>query len=186
MCMCYSHTDGAQNATFKEDKHLQRGTTQTIFRRAITITITLYDIISYCMVLLLLLLLFIFVLYYFNVSHIDGEAASGLYHIPAPARRNKQLDTEDNSCADRLSEHQIRGCRAVSAEWLQGKGSHKRNIIFAHTGIITTIVPVCSRTDLGGCLDVRSVFKISCLFLRPRPWQFEIWTIRTHKQHICF
>ena len=22
---------------------------------------------------------------------------------------------------------------------------------------------------------VRSVFKISCLFLRPRPWQFEIW-----------
>ena len=34
-----------------------------------------------------------------------------------------------------LSEHQLRGWRAVSAEGLQGRGLRKRNILFTDTGI---------------------------------------------------
>ena len=34
-----------------------------------------------------------------------------------------------------LSEHQIRGWRAVSAAGFHGQGSHKRNVIFTDTGI---------------------------------------------------
>ena len=30
------------------------------------------------------------------------------------------------------------------------------------------------RLDVANAAKVRSVFRISCLFLRPRPWQFEI------------
>ena len=30
------------------------------------------------------------------------------------------------------------------------------------------------RRQARQCVELRSVFKISCLFLRPRPWQFEI------------
>ena len=29
--------------------------------------------------------------------------------------------------------------------------------------------------ESGASKGIRSVFKFSCLFLRPRPWQFEIW-----------
>ena len=34
--------------------------------------------------------------------------------------------------------------------------------------------PIPPRPLRGHPASVRSVFKISCLFLRPRPWQFEI------------
>ena len=42
------------------------------------------------------------------------------------------------------------------------------------------------KDSLNNIAMIRSVFRISCLFLRPRLWQFEIETVRTHKQHISF
>ena len=57
--------------------------------------------------------------------------------------------------------------------------THTRICIYLYISILTHIsiyVYLSARChfDRMVCVEVRSVFKISCLFLGPRPWQFEI------------
>ena len=86
--------------------------------------------------------------------------------------KRKLSSREEDPRADRLSEHQIRGWRAVSAG-LQGKGSCKRSVLFVHAGSVVVVVVVvvdcircccllsCSGVGVGGSYSIdglRSLF----------------------------
>ena len=68
-----------------------------------------------------------------------------LAYVPLPVSVKKHSSGEDSFWTDKLSKHQIRGWRALSAPGSQDKGSHKRSFYFTDTGIITlTLTPtVC-------------------------------------------
>ena len=55
-----------------------------------------------------------------------------------PVSLKKHSFGEESPRENRLSEHQIRGWRAVSAAELHGKASPKRNVSFTDTGTTTT------------------------------------------------
>ena len=61
--------------------------------------------------------------------------SSAMQHIPVSVK--KHSSGEKDRWEDRLSEHQIRGWRAVSTAGLHDQGSHKRSVVlFTGTGII--------------------------------------------------
>ena len=70
-----------------------------------------------------------------------------LHTLPVSVKR-KLSSGEEDPWEDDLSEHQIRGRRAVSAAGLQGEGLPERNLFVTDTGIIWHTT-TCERRPSG-------------------------------------
>ena len=70
-------------------------------------------------------------------SSVLARGHTGVFYTPG----------EEDTWKDRLSKHQIRGWRAVSAEELQGEGSHKRSVFFTDTRIFRDVMPSADALD---------------------------------------
>ena len=61
----------------------------------------------------------------------------------------KHFSGEEDVWEDKLSEHLIRGWRAISAAGLQGKGSYKRNVFFTEARMPPREAVTCERAFLA-------------------------------------
>ena len=95
-----------------------------------------------------------------TTSHHTTSYHTTSYHfiahhvIPVSMQKRTLLGRRTYIGRYRLSEHQIRGWIAVSAEELQGEGSHERIVLFTHAGI-THVRRARSRRSEGRAFTIR-------------------------------